>query len=95
MAWIRIVQPPNVTAETYEQVNGELQASGAVPAPGLLMHCAGEVDGKWQIVDVWESERQAREFYDGPLTKAVESVIGMTPPEAPGSAYELHTLIKP
>jgi hypothetical protein len=95
MAWIRIVQPPNVTADTYEKVNAEIDAMGASPAPGLLLHCAGEVDGTWQIVDVWESEEQARQFYEGPLTKAIEAATGMVPPEPPSTSYELHTVARP
>src|SRR3989442_15950851 len=67
MAFIRIVQPPNVTAEVYERVNAELGVDGD-PPPGMLLHCAGEVDGRWQIVDVWESQEQARSFYDGRLS---------------------------
>lgn len=94
MAFIRITQPPNVTAETYEQVNAALDPADN-PPPGLLVHCAGEVDGKWQIVDVWESREQAQDFYEGPLTAAIEGVIGMTPPPAPSSEYELHTLARP
>jgi hypothetical protein len=94
MAYIRIAQPPNVNADTYEKVSAELGVADD-PPPGLLLHSAGEVDGKWQIVDVWESEQQARDFYEGRLTQAVESVIGMTPPEAPSSSYELHTVVRP
>ena len=94
MAYIRITQPPNVTADTYEKVNAQLEAMGAQPPPGMLVHAAGEVDGKWQIVDVWESEQQARQFYEGPLTQAIEAVAGMTPPDAPHTAYELHTLVR-
>jgi hypothetical protein len=94
VAYIRITQPPNVDADTYEKVNAQLAVDGD-PPPGLLLHCAGETDGKWQIVDVWESEEQARQFYDGRLTQAVEAVIGMTPPQAPSTAYELHTVTMP
>jgi hypothetical protein len=94
MAYIRIVQPPNVTADTYERVTAELGMAGD-PPPGLLLHSAGEVDGRWQIVDVWESEEQARQFYEGRLTKAIEAVIGMAPPEPASTAYELHTVVRP
>ena len=95
MAFIRITQPPNVTPETYDKVNAELGVNGN-PPPGLLLHCAGETDGKWQIVDVWESEAQARDFYDGRLSKAIESVMGMVPPGPPPSTeYELHTVVRP
>jgi hypothetical protein len=94
VAYIRITRPPNTTADTYEKVNAQLGVAGD-PPPGLLLHSAGEADGAWQIVDVWESEAQAREFYEGRLTQALEAVIGMTPPEAPSTAYELHTLVRP
>ena len=82
MAFIRITQPPNVTPETYDKVNAELGVNGN-PPPGLLLHCAGETDGKWQIVDVWESQEQARGFYEGRLPAAIEKVMGMV---APGPA---------
>jgi len=95
VAFIRIVQPPNVTPEVYDRVNAELDVQGD-PPPGLLLHCAGEVDGKWQIVDLWESQEQAQRFYEGRLPSALEKVIGMAPPDPPVStAYELHTVIRP
>jgi hypothetical protein len=95
MAFIRIVQPPNVTADVYERVNAELGVDGDRP-PGMLLHCAGEVDGKWQIVDVWESQEQARDFYEGRLSAAIQKVVGMAPPEPPPSTeYELHTVVRP
>ena len=95
MAYIRITQPQNVTADRYEKVNAQLEAMGAQSPSGMLVHAAGEVDGKWQIVDVWESEQQARQFYEGPLTKAIQEVAGMVPPDPPHTAYELHTLVRP
>jgi len=95
MAFIRIVQPLNVTADVYEKVNAQLGVDSN-PPPGLLLHCGGEVDGKWQILDVWESREQARRFYDERLPGAIEAVIGMAPPDPPVSIeYELHTVIRP
>ena len=79
----------------YEKVNAQLEAMGEQSPPGMLVHAAGEVDGKWQIVDVWESEQQARQFYEGSLAKAIEAVAGMVPPDAPHTAYELHALVRP
>jgi len=95
MAFIRITQPPNVTPETYDKVNAELGVNGN-PPPGLLLHCAGETDGKWQIVDVWESQEQARGFYEGRLPAAIEKVMGMVAPDPPPSMeYELHQVVRP
>ena len=42
MAIVRIVQPPNVTADVYDKVNAEMGVADNPPA-GLLFHCAGEV----------------------------------------------------
>jgi hypothetical protein len=93
MAFIRILQPPNATPQTYEAVNAEVGVEGE-PPPGLLLHCAGEVDGKWQIVDVWESREQAQRFDDERLLPAIEKVMGMRPPTpAPAIEYDLHTVI--
>ena len=95
MAYIRIFNPPNVTADVYDRVNAETGVDRDPPA-GLLFHCAGEVDGRWQIVDAWESEEQARRFDDERLGRAIESVMGMRPPgPPPGVGYELHTVIRP
>jgi hypothetical protein len=95
MAYIRIFNPPNVTADVYDRVNAEAGVDRDPPA-GLLFHCAGEVDGQWQIVDAWEYEEHARRFDDERLGRAIESVMGMRPPgPPPGAGYELHKVIRP
>ena len=95
MAFIRIFRPPNTNAEIYDSVNAEADVE-ANPPEGLLFHCAGEVDGRWQIVDAWESEEHARRFDGERLGRAIESVMGMRPPAPPpGTGYELHKVIRP
>src|SRR5580704_15166579 len=74
MAFIRMFQPPNVTAEIYEAVN-EKAGVAANPPEGLIFHCAGDAGGNWQILDVWESQEHARRFDEERLTPAIESVI--------------------
>jgi hypothetical protein len=94
MAYIRILQPPNVNAETYDRVTAEAGVGGDPPA-GLLFHCAGEVDGSWQIAEAWASQADAQRFDDERLLPAIERVIGMRPPDAPGQRYEVDRVVKP
>ena len=95
MAFIRIFRPPNATAEIYDSVN-EAADVDANPPAGLLFHCAGEVDGQWQIVDAWESREHAERFDQERLGPALEEVMGMRPPAPPVStSYELHKVVRP
>ena len=94
MAIIRITRPPMLTAEVYEAVNARAGVNEN-PPEGLLIHTAGEVDGQWQIVDVWESEQHAQRFTSERLAPAIESVMGMAPPgPPPTTVYELHRVIR-
>ena len=95
MAIIRITQPQMVTQEIYEAVNAKMGVD-ANPPGGLLLHCAGEVEGRWQIVDVWESEQHAQRFDSERLVPAIEAVVG-SPPQGPPTTttYELHNLVMP
>lgn len=95
MAVIRIVRPPMVTAEVYDAVNSKAGVDGN-PPEGLLVHTAGEVDGQWQIVDVWESEEHAERFNAERLAPAIESVMGGAPPgPPPTTVYGLHNMMRP
>lgn len=96
MAILRISQPP-ITREMYDAVNTELLRVRDTPPDGLIMHSAGEANGKWQIVDVWESEEHAQRFDSERLTPAIEAASGEAPPQASPEAtvYELHNLLLP
>jgi hypothetical protein len=96
MAVLRIVQPPMVTKEMYDAVNAHMGVD-ASPPEGLIMHSAGDLDGTWQIVDVWESEEHAQRFDAERLGPAVAAVAGATPPAGPPptTVYELYNLMLP
>jgi len=76
---------------------------GEVRPDGLLIHTAGFDDdaGVFRILDVWETEEQARAFMDGQLAPIIEAV--MSDPADPTNAgpptretfYVLHDLIDP
>jgi hypothetical protein len=95
MAVVRIVQPPMITTEIYDQVNAKMGVEES-PPDGLLVHTAGIIDGVFQIVDVWESSEHAQRFDDERLGPAVAEVMGGPPPGAPpATEYELYGLVKP
>ncbi len=95
MTFMRIIRPPLVTREIYDAVTRELGIATAHPL-GMISHAAGEVDGCWQIVEIWDSEDFARQFDRERLVPAIESVTGSPPPgDAPTVGYELHQLITP
>ncbi len=95
MAIIRITRPPMLTAEMYDATQARLNVEKN-PPEGLLMHSAGEANGVWQIVDVWESEEHARRFDDERLGPAIRELVGGTPPQPPETTiYTLHNLMLP
>lgn len=95
MAIIRITRPPMLTADMYDATQARLDAEKN-PPEGLLMHSAGETNGVWQIVDVWESETHAQRFDDERLGPAIRELVGDTPPRpVETTVYELHNLMLP
>ena len=62
------------------------------------MHCAGDANGTWQIVEVWESEEQNQRFVEERLVPAIIAVAGEGAPsraEAKVTTYELHNVVIP
>lgn len=95
MTVIRISQPPGVTPDMYDAVNAAMGVDED-PPDGLLIHAAGDVNGTWQIIDVWESDDQARRFDAERLGPAVGQVTGMSDPPAPSvTIYEAHNVVMP
>lgn len=83
-----------------ERLRTCLQALGADdnPPDGLILHAAGEENGKWRSVDVWESESAYNRFRDARLMPAVreamgEEAVAASPP--PQESFEIKHLVKP
>jgi hypothetical protein len=96
MAIVRILQPQLVDRKMYDKVNKYLDVDSK-PPEGLLMHSAGEADGVWQIVDVWESEQHAQRFDAERLGPAIAAVGGVEPPtgQPPTTVYEAYNVVIP
>ncbi len=69
------------TADQYDETLKRLGFRNGGPGPeGNLMHWATLVDDSHiRAVDVWKSQAQADEFYNGPLA-AILKDLGVAPP---------------
>jgi hypothetical protein len=93
VAIIRLIQPPGMTREAYDAVDAKVGVE-ADPPEGLIMHCAAEADGTWQIAEVWESEEDALRFDAERLGPAIAEITGSSGPPPSGPAvYEVHHLV--
>ena len=93
MAIIRLIQPIGMTREAYDAVDAKVGVE-ADPPEGLIMHCAAEAGGTWQIVEVWESEDDALRFDSDRLGPAIADITGSSgPPPSSPAIYEVHHLV--
>ena len=67
--------------DDYETVSNAIGPDDN-PPEGLIVHAAGEVDGKWQSVSVWESQEAYERFRDDRLFPAVRQTLGDSAIEA-------------
>jgi hypothetical protein len=96
MAWAQIQKSTEATWEDYETVSNAIGSDDDPPA-GLIVHAAGEVDGKWQSVAVWESEEAYERFRDERVLPAVRQTLGDSAIEAgppPMESFEVKHLVK-
>ncbi len=81
--------------EQYDEVAAKLAMRTDVP-PGLIVHAAAEVDGRVQIVDVWESPEARQRFEQERLlpafaaTGVLERMQQQGPP-VPAETFDLVT----
>lgn len=55
----------DVPGQTREGYDGMVAALAGVmrQAPGFVMHTAFPVEGGWQVVEIWESAKDANQFF--------------------------------
>jgi hypothetical protein len=89
--------PEGVGAEQYDAIQGQLNLESD-PPDGLLFHSAAELDGGFQVIDVWESRDDYERFRVERLRPAMVSAMGeelvaampdATPVEGPVHNYEI------
>ena len=73
--------------DAYDRVIEKMGLSDGTPPDGAQYHVAGEVDGGFRVVDVWDSAEQFQRFAEeqiAPLTREE----GFPQPEV--SMWEVH-----
>ncbi len=95
MAVVLVHQGPGLTRENYEEVvrrvsdgKSRMESPDDWPVEGLLVHAAGEGEGGFRVVDVWESEEAAQRFGEK-LTPILREVGVSTDVEL----YPAHTFV--
>ncbi len=89
--------PEGVGTKMYDGVQAEMDLANN-PPEGLIFHWAGEVDGKWTVIDVWDTRDAYDRFREERLFPAIQSVSGMDPaggPQPTITEFEVHNYVKP
>jgi quinol monooxygenase YgiN len=60
-----------VTQAQYEQVLQKVSPDNRL-APGMLTHSAGTTENGWCVVETWESQEAAGQFFQQKLGQALE-----------------------
>lgn len=95
MPVVLVHQGPTLTRDRYEEAvrrltggNRPLQVPADWPVEGLLVHAAGQGNGGFRIVDLWESKDAADRF--GKILLPILREVGVTDmPEI----YPSHTVV--
>jgi hypothetical protein len=65
----------DVGAEQYDAVQAEIDIE-STPVEGLIFHSAGELEGRFQIFNVWESRENYDRFTADRLRPAMVAAMG-------------------
>lgn len=87
MAIGAIWQPP-IDRQTYDSISARVM----VPAQeaGCRFHAAGEGEGGWRIIEVWESREGLQRFIDESLIPVIDDVSGGRAEHPMPEVFEIH-----
>jgi hypothetical protein len=86
MAVAMLMDNPNGSQEIYEQLRERI---GLDKPAGGIFHVAGpSPNGGWRVIEIWESEEDAKRFLAERLGPAAEAVG--TPPPPPPELWHVH-----
>ena len=86
---IGVIWYPPIDQQTYDAVSERLLEVST--GKGLKFHAAGEGDGGWRIIEVWESRDQLESFIREDLAPAINDVSGgQAPTPEPEVVFDVH-----
>ena len=86
MSVVMMIDNPNGSKEIYERAS-----SGMTLPLGGTVHVAGPgPEGGWRVIEVWESEEEAKRFFEDRVLPAAEAV-GAAPP--PPQVWRIHNYL--
>jgi hypothetical protein len=94
MPVMTIIQPPVGDEHVYEAIRREIDFDEKRP-DGLIVHAMGEIDGLWQIINVWEAPEYAERWDRDTLQPAVQRVVGESASRRVFETFQRHDLITP
>jgi hypothetical protein len=97
MAWVQIQKAQEASWADYERVSRAMGVDEN-PPEGLILHAAGEEDGVWRSVDIWESEAAYERFRDERLLPAVRETMGdqaLAAGPPPQESFEVKHMLNP
>ena len=94
MAMVLIQDMDQMTLDQYDEVNAKLGVDSDPPA-GMIIHTAGERDGRVRIVDVWESEEAWQRFREERLMPVVIEIFGEQAGPPQQETHETHKVVNP
>jgi hypothetical protein len=71
---IGVIWYPPIDQQAYEAISEKVMQPGA--DKGMRSHAAGEADGQWRIIEVWDSRDGLEAFMREDLAPAVDEVSG-------------------
>lgn len=77
------------TSAQYDQVIRDLEAAGAGKPKGRRYHVAAPNNGRWLIVDVWESVEALHQFAQMLMPILQKAGVQLNPPKI----YSVHNII--
>ena len=73
MAWVQIQHAQEHSWEEHQKVGAAL---GDERPAGLILRAAGEVDGRWKAISIWESQEACDQFVQEQVIPAVRQIFG-------------------